>query len=131
MSTPEDHTSGASGMAEGQAAGLLGSDVREGYAEIGDVRLHFDLPDLPEAVVHASHRHFFRHFLRDASPAYTPEETDRYIEAWSQPGAATGMINYYRSSVRTPRRRPKRLFARSRRPRWSSGGKAIATSAPS
>jgi pimeloyl-ACP methyl ester carboxylesterase len=27
---------------------------------------------------------------------------DRYIEAWSQPGAATGMINYYRSSVRTP-----------------------------
>jgi hypothetical protein len=23
-----------------------------------------------------------------------------YVEAWSQPGAATGMINYYRSSVR-------------------------------
>ena len=35
-------------------------------------------------------------------PAFTPEQTDRYIEAWSQPGAATGMINYYRSSVRTP-----------------------------
>ena len=45
--------------------------------------------------------HFFRHFLHDASPAYTPEEIDRYIQAWSQPGAATGMINYYRSSVRT------------------------------
>src|SRR6202034_1137853 len=38
----------------------------------------FDLPDLPEAVVHADHWHFFRHFLR------------------------AGMINYYRSSVRTP-----------------------------
>jgi pimeloyl-ACP methyl ester carboxylesterase len=25
---------------------------------------------------------------------------DRYIEAWSQPGAAAGMINYYRASVR-------------------------------
>ncbi|HEY6623501.1 MAG TPA: alpha/beta hydrolase [Acidimicrobiales bacterium] len=25
----------------------------------------------------------------------------RYIEAWSRPGAAAGMINYYRSSVRT------------------------------
>jgi epoxide hydrolase 4 len=25
---------------------------------------------------------------------------DRYVEAWSQPGAATGMINYYRASVR-------------------------------
>jgi len=60
----------------------------------------FDLPDLPETVVHANHWHFFRHFLHDARPAFTPEETDRYIEAWSQPGASTGMINYYRSSVR-------------------------------
>jgi epoxide hydrolase 4 len=60
----------------------------------------FATPDLPESVVHANHWHFFRHFLRDAHPAFTPEETDRYIEAWSQPGAATGMINYYRSSVR-------------------------------
>jgi pimeloyl-ACP methyl ester carboxylesterase len=62
----------------------------------------FDLPELPEAVVHANRWHFFRHFLHDAHPAYTPEEMDRYVEAWSQPGAATGMINYYRSSVRTP-----------------------------
>ncbi len=31
---------------------------------------------------------------------YTPEEIDRYVEEWSQEGAATGMINYYRSSVR-------------------------------
>ena len=61
----------------------------------------FDLPDLPEAVVHADRWRFFRHFLRDAHPACTPEEIDRYVEAWSQPGAATGMINYYRSSVRT------------------------------
>jgi pimeloyl-ACP methyl ester carboxylesterase len=233
MSTAEDHPSGASGMAEQQAAGLLGSDVREGYAEIGDQRLHyvetgdgplivllhgfpefwygwreqirplaaagfrvvapdlrgynlsskpdgvaayagdllaadirglvhergaesallvghdwggtvawttamnhpevvdrlailnaahprkllqglhhpgqlrkswyfffFDLPGLPESVVHADRWHFFRHFLRDARPAYTPEEIDRYVEAWSQPGAAAGMINYYRASVR-------------------------------
>ena len=60
----------------------------------------FDLPDLPESVVHANHWHFFRHFLHDSRPALTPEETERYIQAWSQPGAATGMINYYRSSVR-------------------------------
>jgi pimeloyl-ACP methyl ester carboxylesterase len=60
----------------------------------------FALPDLPETVVHANNWHFFRHFLHDARPPLTPEETDRYIEAWSQPGAATGMINYYRSSVR-------------------------------
>jgi hypothetical protein len=61
----------------------------------------FDLPDLPESIVRANHWHSFRHFLRDAHPAYTPEEIDRYIEAWSQPGSASGMINYYRSSVRT------------------------------
>src|SRR3954467_967974 len=60
----------------------------------------FDLPELPEHVVRANNWHFFRHFLRDARPAYTPEEMDRYIAAWSQPGAAAGMINYYRFSVR-------------------------------
>ena len=59
----------------------------------------FDLPELPETVVHANRWHFFRHFLHDAHPAYTPEEIDRYVEAWSQPGAATAMINYYRSSA--------------------------------
>ena len=68
----------------------------------------FDLPGLPESVVHANNWHFFRHFLDDAKPAYTSQEIERYIEAWSQPGAATGMINYYRSSVRTP---PKKAEA--------------------
>ena len=61
----------------------------------------FDLPDLPEAVVHADHWHFFRHFLRDARPAYTPEELDRYVEAWSQPGAATA-CSTTTGPVRTP-----------------------------
>jgi pimeloyl-ACP methyl ester carboxylesterase len=60
----------------------------------------FSIPGLPEDVVHARDWHFFRHFLHDANPAFTPEETERYVEAWSQPGAASGMINYYRSSVR-------------------------------
>ena len=60
----------------------------------------FDLPELPEAVVHAGHWHFFGHFLRDAQPPCTPEETERYVEAWSQPGAAAGMINYYRNAAR-------------------------------
>ena len=41
MSTTEDRTSGASGMAEQQAQGLLGSEVREGHAEVGDQRLHY------------------------------------------------------------------------------------------
>jgi hypothetical protein len=41
MSTAEDRTGSASGMAEEHAAGLLGSEVRAGYAEIGDQRLHY------------------------------------------------------------------------------------------
>src|SRR5262249_22012273 len=62
----------------------------------------FALPWLPELVVRAKRFRFFRRFLRDASPEYTPEEMDRYVEAWSQPGAATAMIDYYRYSVFTP-----------------------------
>jgi pimeloyl-ACP methyl ester carboxylesterase len=60
----------------------------------------FAIPGLPEEVVHARNWHFFQHFLQDAHPPYTDEEIERYVEAWSQPGAATGMINYYRASVR-------------------------------
>ena len=60
----------------------------------------FATPGLPEDVVHARDWHFFRHFLHDANPPYTPQEIERYVEAWSQPGAAAGMINYYRASVR-------------------------------
>ena len=67
----------------------------------------FALPGLPEEVVHARDWHFFRHFLQDANPPYTPQELERYVEAWSQPGAATGMINYYRASVRASQKEAK------------------------
>src|ERR1700752_3928871 len=60
----------------------------------------FATPGLPEHVVHARDWHFFRHFLQVANPPYTPQEFELYVEAWSQPGAAAGMINYYRASVR-------------------------------
>src|SRR6266702_8646033 len=87
--------------------------LSEGLHHPGQLRkswyfFFFALPGLPESVVHANNWHFFRHFLDDAKPAYTSQEIERYIEAWSQPGAATGMINYYRSSLRTP---PKKAEA--------------------
>ena len=62
----------------------------------------FTLPWLPERVVSAKRFRFFQRFLRDARPAYTPEEMDRYVEAWSRPGAARAMLDYYRNSVLTP-----------------------------
>jgi pimeloyl-ACP methyl ester carboxylesterase len=72
---------------------------------------YFQLPGLPERHVRARHWRYLRHFLHDARPPYTPEDIERYVEAWSQPGAATAMINYYRASVRQS---PKRAEAQLR-----------------
>jgi pimeloyl-ACP methyl ester carboxylesterase len=61
---------------------------------------YFQLPGLPERRARRRHWRFFRRFLRDARPQYTADELDRYAEAWSRPGAATAMIDYYRAAVR-------------------------------
>jgi epoxide hydrolase 4 len=60
----------------------------------------FQFPKWPEHHARARSWRFFKRFLRDARPPYTDEELDRYVEAWSQPGAATGMVDYYRAAVR-------------------------------
>ena len=74
--------------------------------------LFFQLPGLPERFVRDRHWWYFRHSLRDARPgAFTPQDIERYVEAWSQPGAATAMINYYRAALRQS---PKRAEARLR-----------------
>src|SRR5205085_8154852 len=57
---------------------------------------------------------FRRGFEYAARPgAFTPEDTDRYREAWAQPGAAAATINYYRASMR---RRPPRAGGGELRP---------------
>jgi len=61
---------------------------------------YFQSPRLPERRARARNWRFFKRFLRDARPPYTAEELDRYVEAWSRPGATTGMIDYYRAAVR-------------------------------
>ena len=65
----------------------------------------FQLPGLPEQAVRAGDWWAFRRgFEHDARPgAFTAEDLDRYREAWSQPGAPTAMLNWYRASMR---RRP-------------------------
>ena len=73
---------------------------------------YFQPPGLPERHVRAKDWRFFRNFLGDARPgAFTPQDIERYVQAWSQPGAATAMINYYRASVR---KSPKRAAAQLR-----------------
>jgi pimeloyl-ACP methyl ester carboxylesterase len=73
----------------------------------------FQLPWLPEQAVAAGDWLFFRYgFEHDARPgAFPPEDIARYREAWSQPGAATAMINYYRAALR---RAPSRTVAEMR-----------------
>lgn len=61
---------------------------------------YFQFPGLPERRAARNGWEFFKGFQRDARPPYTQQENDRYVEAWSQPGAAKAMIDYYRAAVR-------------------------------
>ena len=64
----------------------------------------FQLPWLPERAVRAGDWWGLRRgFERDArAGAFTAQDIDRYREAWSQPGAVSATINYYRASMRRP-----------------------------
>ena len=43
---------------------------------------------------------------------FTDEDIERYKEAWSQPGAMTAMINWYRAAVRYPLSMPEDMLVR-------------------
>ena len=64
--------------------------------------IFFQLPWLPERLVAARRWKGLRYgFEHDARPgAFSDEDLDRYVEAWSRPGAAAAMINYYRAAFR-------------------------------
>lgn len=63
----------------------------------------FQLPWVPERLVRTGDWRALRAPLADARPgAFTPADLDRYREAWSQPGAVTAMLNYYRAAMRRP-----------------------------
>jgi pimeloyl-ACP methyl ester carboxylesterase len=66
----------------------------------------FQLPWLPERALAARRYAGLRAAFADARPgAFAPGEMDRYVEAWSQPGALTASVNYYRALARrSPRR---------------------------
>ncbi|MBI1405662.1 MAG: alpha/beta fold hydrolase [Caulobacter sp.] len=62
------------------------------------VRL-FRLPLLPELILGVGRRRALAAAFDSAKrpEAYAPSILERYREAWSQPGALTGMINWYRA----------------------------------
>jgi pimeloyl-ACP methyl ester carboxylesterase len=74
--------------------------------------IFFQLPWLPERLARINRWWFFRWFFRpdDRPGALSPQDIERYIGAWSQAGAATAMVNYYRALFReTPRRAEARI----------------------
>lgn len=70
----------------------------------------FQLPWLPEAVFSAfDFRMGTRSLLRSSRPGtFSPEDLAQYREAWSQPGALTAMINWYRALFRHRTKFPDR-----------------------
>jgi len=66
----------------------------------------FQIPRLPEASLR---RKGWTNAIRALKGSarrgtFTPEDIDGYRAAWSQPGAITGMVNWYRASARSQRK---------------------------
>ena len=62
----------------------------------------FQLPWLPEALMRAQDWRAMVRALHDSGKThtFTDEDMEKYKEAWSQPGALTAMLNWYRAAVR-------------------------------
>jgi pimeloyl-ACP methyl ester carboxylesterase len=62
----------------------------------------FQLPFLPEAHFRRANWHALTRALRTTSRpgAFTEEDLDLYRQAWSEPGAITAMIHWYRAAMR-------------------------------
>ncbi|KAA2236862.1 alpha/beta fold hydrolase [Salinarimonas soli] len=65
----------------------------------------FQLPGLPEGLLRARNFALMRRALRRSSRpgTFSPDDLDRYAAAWAQPGALTGMLNWYRALRHRPR----------------------------
>lgn len=57
----------------------------------------FQIPNLPEFAVRANN---WRFLIKAMPENFSEKERDRYRAAWEQPGAITGMINWYRALMR-------------------------------
>ena len=64
----------------------------------------FQLPWIPEAGMRFQNWRRMVHALQDSGKAntFTADDLTSYKEAWSQPGAITAMLNWYRAAARYP-----------------------------
>jgi pimeloyl-ACP methyl ester carboxylesterase len=69
----------------------------------------FQLPWIPEAALGGNHSAGLERLLRSSGHAHSFEPADlaEYRTAWSQPGALTGMVNWYRAILRYPPAMPE------------------------
>ena len=86
---------------------------------------YFQFPGSPERRARRGNWQFFKGFLRDARPPYTEPELDRYVEAWSQPGAAKGIIDYYRVAVRLGSKQKVRTISAPTLVIWGQGDRYL------
>lgn len=68
----------------------------------------FQIPRLPEAGFRRANWHgLARTLLRTSRPgAFSGDDLDEYRRAWSEPGAITSMIHWYRAAMRHPATTP-------------------------
>jgi pimeloyl-ACP methyl ester carboxylesterase len=80
----------------------------------------FQIPWLPEALLSAFHfRIGTRALLRSSQPGtFSSDDLAQYRAAWSQPGALTGMINWYRALFRHRVKFPDRTVHAPTRILW-------------
>lgn len=59
----------------------------------------FQLPEVPEKLMAANDFESMKQAMKGTArpDAFTEQELDQYKAAWSQPGALTGMLNWYRA----------------------------------
>jgi len=65
----------------------------------------FQLPAVPEAAFRRNDFAWPRKLFRKdpvRPDAFSEEDIERFVEAWSQPGAVRAMIDYYRAAFRSP-----------------------------
>ena len=64
--------------------------------------LFFQLPWLPETIMRLGNWSVAANGMRRSGKpgAFTEEDIEKYKEAWSQPGAVTSMLNWYRAATR-------------------------------
>lgn len=78
--------------------------------------LFFQLPRLAEKILSANEFHQMTRGLRNSAKknTFTDEDIEKYKEAWSQPGALTSMLNWYRAIFQYPPKMPEDMRVKVR-----------------